>query len=405
MGRDKLRMAGVASLVAGLLLAGATTAWGQAARRPPGAGEASPPAPAVDPAKAKPPSEQADGQSTDERPRRPVDPKMIARMVDMRGPMTLLDQKPIQEELKISEEQMAKLKQGNEVLSAQREQMMRQAQQQMREAMQAAQANGGGFQGGGFPGGGGGFGNMSEQISQYMAQAKQQNDQMLAGLLSPAQRRRFDEIVLQARGPLVVAEPYMQEVLKLTPNEIQKIAAIMQELQAKQEVANGKRREMFSQLFGRGRGGPGAPGGAPVVAGPSGTQARDQAKGQGNGAEQVKAQAPQGKAANEDDEEPQANRRGGRPQIDEATRQKMEEMEAEGQIAEQEAIARIGNVLTDRHKKAYNKMLGKIFDFTLLDTTTMMGGPGGFGGRGGFGGPGGRGPGGDRGGRGGNGNN
>jgi Spy/CpxP family protein refolding chaperone len=126
----------------------------------------------------------------------------------------LLMREDVQEELKLSSEQIDKLKDAQEAM-----------QQKMRENFQ----RGGGRAGGGEPGGGGGGGAMREA----MLAIQKESDETIAKILTPEQSKRLKEISLQLSGNRAVMRPEVQKDLGLTPDQVKKI----QDLQTKQQEA------------------------------------------------------------------------------------------------------------------------------------------------------------------------
>ncbi|WP_158633596.1 hypothetical protein [Tautonia sociabilis] len=356
-------------------------------------------APSIPPARGS----QEETEDDQERPRPPVDPEMVARIVEMRGPMWLLEQEAVRQELKITDAQFEKLKEVNSKMEETRRESMEQFREQMRQQFGQQQGGpggapgggapggrgpggpGGGFPGGpgGFPGGPGGFpggfpggpgggpGGFpgGDAFRTMMQQMQQQADMAVASVLSKDQVKRLKQIILQAKGPMAVTEPELQAALQLMPVQIEQIAMIKQEMETKQQVTNNARRELFGAVFGRGR-----------------NQGGQQEQG---GNQQGGNEPPQQGSGGQDDQNDN-NRGRGRFQIDPETQAKMDELQSQSELYEKEAIKKIGQVLTRSQISQYNKLIGEKFDFSQIDMSTagrgFGGGRGGFGGFGGFGG-------------------
>jgi hypothetical protein len=78
---------------------------------------------------------------------------------------------------------------------------------------------------------GGGAGNIDPQA---MMKLRQESDKSIAQILDPTQKERFDQIVLQAEGPLAVARPDIAAKLKLNDAQNEYVQGIM--MQIRQEV-------------------------------------------------------------------------------------------------------------------------------------------------------------------------
>ncbi len=185
-----------------------------------------------------------------------------------------------------------------------------------------------------------------------MRNMRQESDKALASLLSPDQRKRLDQIVLQAHGPMVVTKDEIQQKLYLQPNQRQQIAMIVQGMESAQNQSRDRMRQLFMQARQ-----------APPDAGNSGDDDGDNSNRRGRGG------------------------RGGFQMTDEM-RSQMEQMRTQGENLEKETIQKLGKVLTSRQHKSFSSMRGEPFDFALLTVALGQGGRGGpFGGGGPPGGP------------------
>lgn len=384
MTRIELRAALIAAGLASGLLAFAPTASAQVRRNIGGTVKPEPAEEAPEaPQEAPEAGPAAEGEEEGEdRPQREVDPEMIARIVEMRGPMWLLEQEPVREELKISDAQLERLKEVDGRMEESRRESMNQFRDQMRQQFgdqgggRGGRGGGGGNQtqgrgpggfpapgggpggfrppGGGFPGGPGGFqggpggfpggpggGGFpgGDAFRTMMTQMRQQSDQALAAVLSPGQLKRFKQILLQAKGPMVVTEDEMQLALGLLPVQREQIKMIEQEMEMKEQQASTVRRELFTAAFQRNR-----------------------------------------EQQGEEDRGGDDNNRGrGRFQMDPETQAKMEQLQAQTEGYEKEALSKIGKVLNRSQINKYKEMLGKPFDFSTIDMAEAGRGFGGFG--------------------------
>lgn len=318
----------------------------------------------------------------------------------------LLQRSPaLQEEIKLTEDQKEKIKTINDM-----------ANEKRREFFANRQQNGGGQNGGGQNGGGrgnrGGGGNFDFQaMREQMNAMNQESEVAILKILTKPQKTRLSQIALQIEGPLAVSRPEIASSLKLNEMQIEKIQAVLAQMQAAQQEVMMAQMTQMRGLFGGGRGGPGGPGGGGPGGRPGGAPGAGPggAPGGGPGGGAVAADAaddggPATKNAN--------NNRGGRnrpqmtPEAQEAMQTAMKTAGEESDKVLAKAESAINKLLTASQKKKIKTMLGPEFDVTTLaNENTGRGGPGGgFGGPGGgFGGPGGR-PGGQpgQGGQGGN---
>lgn len=65
-----------------------------------------------------------------------------------------------------------------------------------------------------------------EERQKKMQEINQENDKFLAEVLKPEQKKRLDQIVLQQRGGDALTDPKIQESLKVTDDQKEKIKAI-----------------------------------------------------------------------------------------------------------------------------------------------------------------------------------
>src|SRR5690606_14586801 len=150
-----------------------------------------------------------------------------------------------------------------------------------------------GGRGQGGPGGPGGFG--GDAFRTMMDQSRSQAEKAIASVLDPNQIKRLRQILLQAEGPMAVAEnEELQNALKLVDFQRKQIAMIVQEMELKQDQAETARREVLGSFF----------------------QNQQGQQGQGE----------------------QEDRRRGRPQIDPETQAKIDQLEAQGDRYKKEAI-------------------------------------------------------------------
>ena len=127
-------------------------------------------------------------------------------------PVALLSQKSVQEELKLSEDQLGKVK---ELAAKQR-------------------------------GGGKGFKDLSkEERQQRIEERAKASDKAIAAILKPEQVTRLKQISLQVRGARAFSDPQVASALKLTDDQKEKIKTI-------QEDARKDMRELFQGGGGEG---------------------------------------------------------------------------------------------------------------------------------------------------------
>ncbi len=125
-------------------------------------------------------------------------------------PIFLLGQESVQKELTLTEDQIKKVK-------------------DLQEKRRSAFGAGGG-------GGAGGFDR--EAMQKRMEEQRKENDKFVADTLKPEQAKRLNQIVLQRRGAGALNDPKVQDEIKLTDEQREKIKAINEDM-AK------SRRELF----------------------------------------------------------------------------------------------------------------------------------------------------------------
>jgi Spy/CpxP family protein refolding chaperone len=112
------------------------------------------------------------------------------------GPLMLLTQKSVQDELKVTADQVQKIQ---DLQAKQRE-----SSQGLRDLSR-------------------------EERRQKMQEMAKANEQALAGILNPEQSKRLQQISLQLRGAAAFADPKVADALNLTDEQKQKIQTIQQD--------------------------------------------------------------------------------------------------------------------------------------------------------------------------------
>jgi hypothetical protein len=247
------------------------------------------------------------------------------------------------------------------------------------------------------------------QMQEGMMALEQQRDAAFTELLKPTQATRLQQVVLQIKGPLSVAEPEIAQEIGLESDQLQQVQLIVSNMQNAQQELMRSLRPNF---------GPGGPGGMVIQGGPGGNGApgaavASPAQGKNATTKGATGAAPAAKKVVTADDEPaappaQANANANGPQgkgqrrqltpEEQAARQaQRDKADADSEKLREKAVQEVSKVLTSSQKTSFNRLLGKkIHDLSTLltdDAMMMGGGPGGFGGFGG-GGPGGGGPGG-----------
>ncbi|NLI01313.1 MAG: hypothetical protein GX446_17675 [Chthonomonadales bacterium] len=143
---------------------------------------------------------------------------MGGRMGMMGGGLGLLRIPEVQQELKMTQPQIAKLDGAQQAL-----------QESMRELMQGA----------------GGFQQMSqEEREKLMAKGEELQDKAVAGILDQTQLKRYKELSLQRQGAMALMRPSVAKELGITEEQRQKMQQIQQDQMAQ-----------MRQMFQRGQGG------------------------------------------------------------------------------------------------------------------------------------------------------
>jgi hypothetical protein len=183
-----------------------------------------------------------------------------------------------------------------------------------------------------------------------VASLAQQGETLTAQILLPAQRTRLKQIMLQSKGPLVVAtDPEIAAQLRLYPIQLEKIRVIMEEM----KLAQAQNDEIRRAQFRGNRGG------------------RESAKGATTKAEGE----AKGEAKDEDEAEAKKSERGGRFLVDDQTQAALDKASENSEKIKEQAIQKIGAVLTPSQRSSFNKMLGAKFDFATLALNSGRGVP------------------------------
>jgi hypothetical protein len=135
------------------------------------------------------------------------------------GPAQLINSKTVQQELKIDESQAGKLKEWAREFGAKQREKMRDL-----------------FQGGNFD---------REKFGEIMAEQTKEAYKEIAAVLKDEQVKRLKQIDVQVSGTRAFAMPHVQEALKLTDDQKEKIRDLQQ--------ASGKEMQELAQEFGFGR--------------------------------------------------------------------------------------------------------------------------------------------------------
>jgi len=126
----------------------------------------------------------------------------------MGGPGGLLNNKSVQEELKLTSDQIEKISKHAQEVGARR-----------REEFQKLQD---------LP-----EGERREKAQALMRTAREENRKLTQEIFTPEQRRRFEQIEVQVRGTEALNDPEIQEKLKLTGDQKEKIRGINEEARSK----------------------------------------------------------------------------------------------------------------------------------------------------------------------------
>jgi hypothetical protein len=135
------------------------------------------------------------------------------------NPMMLLGQESVQQELKMTEDQIAKVK----------------------EHQQKAAGNFGAL-----------AGLTPEERQKKFQEMAQENEKFLGDVLKPEQKKRLDQIVLQQRGGDALTDPKVQQTLGITDDQKEKIKSIQDDLRKTmgelRASAGGDRQEMAKKM-------------------------------------------------------------------------------------------------------------------------------------------------------------
>ena len=267
------------------------------------------------------------------------------------SPTGLIQNPVIQEELKMSEKQIAQVKQINEEAGKKRTQVREEAakmakvarEQAAMQAAIAAQANGG------TPydpnaannnnGGRGGRGNRNDVGAQVERQAmdnfQKQVETALLKVLEPKQKARIKQIALQAEGPGAFNNPEVIQALALTMEQVQAIDGIRNESRQTQ-------RQMFTQFFSSMNGDNGNGGGN--------NGGNNNGGGRGGRPDPAMFQTPEFQA-------------------------KMKTMGEARTKLEDQTMVNVGKALSKAQKTRFNIMIGDKFDISKLRNRNRPGDP------------------------------
>jgi hypothetical protein len=221
-------------------------------------------------------------------------------------PLLLIQRAPVQKELKLTEEQKARIARLDEQLN----------QQRRDEASRISQ---------------GARGVSSMGAVQEMIAARRTKDEAeLARLLEPGQRGRLQQIALQIEGPMAVARPEVAEKLNMSPEQREVIAAKIAEYNAARQALWQSQLDRLEH--------------APRAVRPP--KAPDK---------------PAKTAAVSPEEKEKA-----RAKDKDALAARLRSMSEESARLHEEAVRQIGKEMTRRQKDAFNRMLGEPFDLTSL---------------------------------------
>jgi hypothetical protein len=199
------------------------------------------------------------------------------------------------------------------------------------------------------------------QIREQLRASREENGKLIAQLRSPTQHQRLQQIVLQIKGPIAVAEPEIAEAIGLEEIQLAQAKQIVAEMTAFQQQI---RQTHVGQVPKR----------EGVEASAGERQPARKAKS-GESAESRATEKGALRKAKTDDKATRAKDAtdGGRAQ---ATPTKDLRTEHAGRIqksideseeARREAVKRMGAVLSQSQKTAFNRLLGKrLDDLTVL---------------------------------------
>jgi Spy/CpxP family protein refolding chaperone len=143
----------------------------------------------------------------------------------MGGPM-ILGAQAVQEELKLTEEQKGKVQ---EMVEGLREEMMG-LREKMADVAQEER-----------------FAKMREFMEETNAKARKE----LTSLLKPEQMKRFEQVELQARGLQAFADAKVQEALKVTAEQKEKLEGLMTEVNEKRRTIMEDAQGDFQAAMGK----------------------------------------------------------------------------------------------------------------------------------------------------------
>jgi Spy/CpxP family protein refolding chaperone len=246
----------------------------------------------------------------------------------MGGGAMLLQMPAVQTELKLTDEQKAKLGALRQRLREERQGAFEELRGQGPEAFQ-----------------------------KKMAEWRTSEDKQVSAILDTDQQKRFHQLQLQERGASAVLDKPLADALKLTDEQRTKIQAVLDE-----------QRQSMRSLFG----GPGGPGGfgGPPPGGPGGFGGPPPGGGpDGPGGPPPDAGGPGGPGGPPPDAGPGGP--GGPGGFDpQAMRSRIEKVQKQ---ADEHILA----LLTDDQKKQWQEMLGAPFTFPAFRGPGGPGGPGG----------------------------
>jgi hypothetical protein len=177
------------------------------------------------------------------------------------------------------------------------------------------------------------------------ASLKDETEGTLRKILNkPGQYARVQQIDLQEAGPLVVGRPDVAKALNLAPDQIDKIQAVITQLEQGADQLNETRRQFFDSM--RQSGGFGGPGG-----GPGGGGRR------GNNNNPMNNNQPQQPQLSD------AEREARRAQFQQA----MQQMNDQSTNLKDQAVKAVGAILTKGQKAKFNQLIGKPFDLSQLN--------------------------------------
>ena len=165
-----------------------------------------------------------------------------------------------------------------------------------------------------------------EALAAMIASVRTENEQAIAKVLEPRQRKRLEQIALQIEGPFALAKPEIAARVNLWPEQLEEIQGILGQMKDSQS-------QLWQDQLGRLRAAD--PGGVPKAA----------------GKKEDKSQREQRETA------------------------QLDQMSKDSDTVRAGVIRQIGRVLTRRQRAAFEKMLGEPFDLTRLgpESTSVPG--------------------------------